>query len=156
MNNCFQILLRGVLRVVRKFSGGVVLYFRVLFHFLLPNFWTSFEEVFEVPPLLTTLPPVCIYASRNPPSNKWYINHRYWWSTHFWKYKKYKYINFWNIIAKVQVGCHTDLLFSKEKLDRFPRLVFKFEVENSTVKVANPFGGLIYIIVSWIFSQKLI
>ena len=49
---------------------------------------------------------------------------------------------------QVQVGAHTDRLYDKEDLKRFPEIVFSFPVMSTTVKVANPFGGLLFIRVS--------
>jgi hypothetical protein len=54
------------------------------------------------------------------------------------------------LFQKVQVGCHTDQSYWEETQDRFPQIVFQFLAQNSTLKVGNPFGGLIYIKVSLI------
>jgi len=49
--------------------------------------------------------------------------------------------------ATVVVGCHRDNIANskRERTHRFPQISNSFKIEKSSVDVANPFGGLIYI-----------
>ncbi len=49
--------------------------------------------------------------------------------------------------AKVHVGAHfVDIREDYRGFQRFPNMSTKFEINNATISVANPFGGAIYII----------
>ncbi len=45
----------------------------------------------------------------------------------------------------ILVGAHSDNLWSKEQLHRFPNIVRNWYVDNSTINVGNAFGGIIYV-----------
>lgn len=47
----------------------------------------------------------------------------------------------------IQVGCHSDTLWNKEKWTRVPRLVNSRPIKAATASIANPFGGLVYVVV---------
>jgi hypothetical protein len=47
----------------------------------------------------------------------------------------------------VLIGAHSDNLWGKEQLHRFPNIVRYWYVDNSTIEVGNAFGGSIYIAV---------
>lgn len=49
---------------------------------------------------------------------------------------------------RIRIGSHTDNLLDGTKKDawlRFPAIVREFRVSDSTIEIANPFGGIIYI-----------
>ncbi len=49
---------------------------------------------------------------------------------------------------KIRVGAHSDNLAAgtrKNSWKRFPKIVREFSANNSTVQIANPFGGMIYV-----------
>ena len=48
---------------------------------------------------------------------------------------------------QVQIGAHTDRLWGKTELSRAPEVVIRFDVKETTMNVASPYGGLIYITV---------
>ena len=45
---------------------------------------------------------------------------------------------------KVRIGAHTDTLWHLDKWERFPDISLVFPISAEHVRVANPFGGLIY------------
>lgn len=50
---------------------------------------------------------------------------------------------------RIRIGSHEDNLLEgrkKNKWKRFPTIIREFYVNNSTVEIANPFGGMIYIL----------
>ena len=47
----------------------------------------------------------------------------------------------------VRIGCHTDGLWHLDKWQRFPEISRQFGLDATTTPAANPFGGLIYIVV---------
>lgn len=55
---------------------------------------------------------------------------------------------------RVQVGCHTDTLYHLERLLRSPEIAKEFGIEAARTTVANPFGGLIYIVVPARYEGK--
>jgi hypothetical protein len=50
-----------------------------------------------------------------------------------------------NRVVKVIVGCHRDALFKLDKWNRFPLITRTFELKVGDNKVANPFGGQLFI-----------
>ena len=52
-----------------------------------------------------------------------------------------KAINALNVL----VGSHTDKLWKKDKIQRFPNLVRSYKITEETIQVANAFGGMIYL-----------
>ena len=50
-----------------------------------------------------------------------------------------------NRVVKVIVGCHRDGLFKLEKWNRFPLITRTFELKVGDNKIANPFGGQLFI-----------
>ncbi len=57
---------------------------------------------------------------------------------------------------QVQIGCHTDSLYSLDTLQRNPEIVSNFQVIKTSMKVGNPWGGLIYVTVSTELFNSLI
>ncbi|MCP4375509.1 MAG: hypothetical protein GY794_04955 [bacterium] len=47
----------------------------------------------------------------------------------------------------VQIGCHKDNLHRKNSLRRWPAIVIKKSLSSIKTQIANPFGGLVYVIV---------
>ena len=47
----------------------------------------------------------------------------------------------------ILIGAHSDSLWSKSQLHRFPNIVRYWYVDNSTMEVGNAFGGPIYVVV---------
>ena len=45
----------------------------------------------------------------------------------------------------ILVGCHTDTLWDKEAIERFPDIVRTYPVESTETAVVSAFGGLIYL-----------
>lgn len=45
----------------------------------------------------------------------------------------------------VQIGCHTDVLWHLRTWERWPDICRRAEISMSTTRIANPFGGLVYI-----------
>ena len=50
--------------------------------------------------------------------------------------------------SRIQLGAHSDNLFPVMELKRAPEIVITFPVSSTAMKVASPYGGLIYITVS--------
>ncbi len=50
--------------------------------------------------------------------------------------------------CSVRIGCHTDHLWHLDKWQRVPDISREWKLDSASVKVASPFGGLIYIDVS--------
>lgn len=50
-----------------------------------------------------------------------------------------------NRVVKVIVGCHRDALFKLEKWTRFPLVTRTFELKAGENRIANPFGGQLFI-----------
>jgi len=46
---------------------------------------------------------------------------------------------------KVRIGCHTDNISPREKWSRFPSISRATELTSASTRIANPFGGLVYI-----------
>ena len=55
---------------------------------------------------------------------------------------------------QIQVGCHADQLYhiKNDELNRPPNIVLEYPATDETLKIASPFGGLIYILVSFKFD----
>ncbi len=53
----------------------------------------------------------------------------------------------------IRVGCHRDGLWGKDEWTRFPEITVEIPCRNETTKVANPFGGLVYIVVPRNFDK---
>ena len=47
----------------------------------------------------------------------------------------------------VRIGCHQDTLWHKATWERIPEITLSRPIESETTRVANPFGGLVYIVV---------
>jgi len=45
----------------------------------------------------------------------------------------------------VLVGCHTDTLWNKEEIERFPDIIRTYPIESTSTAIASAFGGLIYV-----------
>ncbi|HJN17604.1 MAG TPA: M60 family metallopeptidase [Armatimonadota bacterium] len=45
----------------------------------------------------------------------------------------------------VRLGCHTDGLWGKDEWKRFPEITRSTPIKGETARIANPFGGLVYI-----------
>jgi hypothetical protein len=50
-----------------------------------------------------------------------------------------------NRVVKVIVGCHRDNLFKLDKWNRFPQIARSFELKSGENKIANAFGGQLFI-----------
>ena len=52
---------------------------------------------------------------------------------------------------QIQVGCHADQLYhiKNDELNRPPNIILEYPATDETLKIASPFGGLIYILVSF-------
>ncbi|CAN5328178.1 hypothetical protein BH23VER1_BH23VER1_35780 [soil metagenome] len=48
---------------------------------------------------------------------------------------------------EVRVGCHSDRLYHKERWERPPEISFVWPLREVVTTVANPFGGLVYVVV---------
>lgn len=46
----------------------------------------------------------------------------------------------------VRIGCHTDTIWHLTEWKRFPEISRAWPLETATTRVANPFGGLVYIV----------
>ena len=55
---------------------------------------------------------------------------------------------------QIQVGCHADQLYhiKNDELNRPPNIILEYPATDETLKIASPFGGLIYILVSFKFD----
>lgn len=47
----------------------------------------------------------------------------------------------------VRIGCHTDALWDQDEWKRVPQITRQIPLSNPQTKLANPFGGLVYIVV---------
>ena len=45
----------------------------------------------------------------------------------------------------VIIGAHSDNLWGKDQLHRFPNIVRYWDIDNPTIEVGNSFGGPIYV-----------
>lgn len=43
------------------------------------------------------------------------------------------------------IGSHTDLLWAKENIERFPQITRSFEIKETTTEIKSAFGGLVYV-----------
>ncbi|MES2476907.1 MAG: M60 family metallopeptidase [Verrucomicrobiota bacterium] len=53
-----------------------------------------------------------------------------------------------NLGLAVRIGCHTDRLWHLDAWKRVPEISRSFPLQDATSSVSNPFGGLIYLVVS--------
>ena len=47
------------------------------------------------------------------------------------------------------IGCHTDYLYHKDAPARSPEIVISFPTHSTSGSIASPWGGLIYVTVSF-------
>ena len=66
-------------------------------------------------------------------------------------FNKTGYPKMQNSKFQIQVGCHADQLYhiKNDELNRPPNIVLEYPATDETLKIASPFGGLIYILVSF-------
>jgi hypothetical protein len=53
----------------------------------------------------------------------------------------------------VRIGCHRDRLWGATEWRRFPEITIEIPCREETTKIANPFGGLVYIVVPQNFDK---
>jgi hypothetical protein len=58
-----------------------------------------------------------------------------------------------NSVLSVRIGCHRDGLWGKDEWSRFPEITIEVPCRDEATKIANPFGGLVYIVVPRNFDK---